>query len=512
MQIQPTPDSSRLIPPKIPSSGALPTAMGQADTLTAAGAQATKPTLALSSLAIQDPLSAHPPAQISGGLPPETHNAFYYVAEMMTAYAASQNTSANAMLNVNENLGISLNTTTANLFVTTTGVNDLKADLTNLEDHHPFRYVTQALMLIASASFGFLIGGPAGAVIAAGATSFNDSMTDAGGWEAMSTGSAAGNAAIKVGFSIVIGVLSGAALGASETLFSTATEEVGGGATTGMGAEAKPQTDVGLEEPSSESLEEEEKVGPSPSIEQPVSPTSSAEKEVAEARSVTETETTGTEKESIKERGKVGGSGEAAPTGAWAAVKQIAGNLWDKIPTLKPTTAIGLKNGIEALASFKTSKGKEQDTGAIGDLVLAFGGSQKAAAIVQFSLMSVIELANIAVVYKAAGDESTLTTKTGLATVLRYSSLITNIGGAAVSITSGSYDIIVSEKLRDKLAPLTEQMDREQGQVEIIQQEQQSVSNSFSALIKTQEGWGEAVSGLLQSFFEPIYTSFSTPG
>lgn len=511
MQIQPTPDSSRLIPPKLPSSEALPTAMGRPDTLTPAGSQATQPILALSSLAIQDPLSVHPPAQISGGLPAETHNAFYYVAEMMTAYAASQNTSANAMLTVNENLGISLNTTTADLFVTTTGVNNLQTDLKNLEDHHPFRYVTQALMLVASAAFGFLIGGPVGAVIAASGTAFNDSMTDAGGWDAISTGSAAGNAAIKFGFSMVIGLLSGSALGAGDALFSSATEEVGGEAAAGMGA--KPQPSEGLEEPSSEGPEEEEKIGPSAGIEEPSSsPTSSAEKEVAEARSVTETETTGTEKESIKERGKVGGAGEAEPTGAWAAAKRIAGNLWDKIPTLKPTTAIGLKNGIETLASFKTSKGKEKDTGAIGDLVLAFGGSQKAAAIVQFSLMSVIELANIAVVYKAAGDESTLTTKTGLATVLRYSSLITNIGSAAVSITSGSYDIIVSEKLRDKLAPLTEEMDREQGQVQIIQEEQQSISNSFSALIKTQEGWGEAVSGLLQSFFEPIYTSFSTPG
>lgn len=506
MQIQPTPDSSRLIPPKLPSSEAIPTAVGRADTLTSATAQATKPTSALSSLSIQDPLSVHPPAQISGGLPPETHNAFYYVAEMMTAYAASQNVSANAMLTVNENLGLSLDTTTSDLFVTTTGVNNLQADLKNLEDHHPFRYVTQALMLISSAAFGFLIGGPVGAVIAASSTAFNDSMTDAGGWDAMSTGSAAGNAAIKAGFSIVIGVLSGSAVGAGDALFSAATEDVGSEAAAGV--EAKPKPNEGLDEGEKGEVG---KVGPSAGLEEPSSPASTAEAEMSEARSLTETETTGTEKESIKERGKVGGAGEAEPTGAWAAAKRIAGNLWDKIPTLKPTTAIGLKNGIETLASFKTSKGKEKDTGAIGDLVLAFGGSQKAAAIVQFSLMSVIELANIAVVYKAAGDESTLTTKTGLAAVLRYSSLITNIGGAAVSITSGSYDIIVSEKLRDKLAPLTEQMDREQGQVEIIQQEQQSVSNSFSALIKTQEGWGEAVSGLLQSFFQPIDTTFSTP-
>jgi len=481
----------------------------------------------------KDPLAGHAPElNLNQFVNPEKMaSALEVIAVFLVESMSSQANAANSMLKTSAVQVDNLQKQATLLVTQLESQQRIQHQIEEEQKHNPFRYIMQAIMLVVTVSFGFLLGGPGGAVAAGASAVFNDVMTDTGGWQKLATGSKAGDAALQIGLSIGVGLLTGGttALGTSfETAMDAVLEEAGRPATftnkmwaagevVKRGFSSSAEELAGDLEEAAEGGEGTEMSDLAAAGADETADIAATESDIADATDALNTERTATRGEI--EQGLVADNEEAIedaldqldPTGEapkgrmrriWGGIKSIFGFLYDAVPTLTPSQSIGLYSAVNTLLAFKTTEGDDKGNNFFANLTLACGGSEKAARITSLSCTIPLELINLVLGFKAAGERPWASTNIiSYMAFKRTNQLVMLTAGLADALGSG-YGIVTSLQLQ-KLAAVTEVTINLAGAVRETMMAEQSNSDAFQEVISVQEGQGSLAKHLLSDIFAP---------
>lgn len=466
------------------------------------------------------------------------------IAEMMMYYESSQTDAATADLQVNTNLESSLSSQTQELVTNGTTEEDLENTLNSLESRDGLKYAMQAVMALLATSIGFLIGGPVGAAVALTVCAFDDIMSDTGGWDKMCSaidnavgvsgeGADALNAAIKLATSLVVGLASGGAAGigmAVEDVCASALTDVGEDAVgktlsdvvksgadsitkqlTGtmsedeladggddLVADAGKKSDGEIEGSSDDeevTVEAADGTGAQPSVEEMEQLSEESELERTGDKQVNTAEG---RKASIELQGDI--DEETGVASSDPTTGEATGRKKPKIG--KRTISMGIHEGIQVLTSFKTEDGQDgEETGFVGDVVLACGGPQWLASVGDLASDFLLQIGDLVMTFGVMKDTPTM----GMKMASKFMKGLTLISAGTEGVLSGLngfQQLHIANELR-QLAPITQSVDEEMGTLQATMMEEQQNSQALSTLMDTTEQWAGLVSSMLQAAFAP---------
>jgi hypothetical protein len=477
-------------------------------------------------------------------------NAIQLIALMMVTYEKSQTEAATSNMQVGNNLSDQFTAQLGSLLTSAEETQSINDDIEQQESRESWtRYAMQAVMLVAATSIGFMIGGPVGAVVAASVCIFNDVMTDTGGWDDVCTdvdnalgvtGKAADavNFVIKIGTSLTVGLLSGGVAGigmvAEDAIASTLAEageeftakgavKVVGNALTsvftsttksltkstagtlaedgiemvdmsGKGAGKQVADDLiddldSIGEDSGSALDSAE--GSMKDAEKGLNAVDN-ESELAKGgeKQIDDVRDRKADKESNKDvKGEASGKGE--PTTG-------------KRPKIGKRAAImTIHTAIQTGTEFKTADGTNgQEMGAVGDLVLACGGSQDLATALNLAANGIAMIGDLVASFKVAADVPTVGMKIA-AGFMKGVTLVSTATEAALSGINGYQQLRLSGELY-KLSSVAAETILESGAVQTTMMMERQNSDALSNLMSTEEDWAGLVENMLQTAFGPV--------